>query len=161
MNAPKIQAVPPDPSQVAWLNEQRTQAIHFAKSIAGLSVSTVPSLAQLHATYDAWYRSASCGSFVGKLFKRSRVSTDQIVAAIGVGLGDDIVKRTALEWRLITDAYGTELGLFAAASDGEHSHVVFHPMSFVAKRIESGAIDWLEPTAGSVIEQLNDVLRST
>lgn len=62
-----------------------------------------------------------------------------------------------MEWKIITDAYGTDLGLFLAGLEGTYSDIVTHPMNFIAKRIVDRQSGWLFPAATSLIDGIHEM----
>jgi hypothetical protein len=64
-----------------------------------------------------------------------RPDANLLVNAIGVTLGDKLASELALEWKIVTDTFGTDLALWRA---DQGRHIILSPTHSVAKRFAEG-----------------------
>ena len=82
----------------------------------------------------------------------TRSDPNMIINIAGAGLGQVLVDRAGMRWAVVTDAYGTEMGVVA-----EPGHIVVLPMNAVGKRwVESGA-GGLDQFTAQTIEQVRAI----
>lgn len=96
-----------------------------------------------------------------KLFSKKphAIEPNSIALSFGVVFGDHIAAAVSLDWMIVTDAYGTDMMLYAPGEDEKYTDIISAPMNMVAKRIESRTAGWLEPTYTAVVEQLQGMYR--
>ncbi|QDV87609.1 DUF3806 domain-containing protein [Planctomycetes bacterium TBK1r] len=82
---------------------------------------------------------------------------NDVVHAIGFAFGQFLVDNDEFEWTLVTDQFGTDLGVRALPSMGD---VLVCPASMVAKRWETKETDFLVPMYRAVIDQRDSVRKS-
>lgn len=82
---------------------------------------------------------------------------NDVVHAIGFAFGQYLVDHEGFEWTLVTDQFGTDLGVRALPSRGD---VLVCPASIVAKRWETKETDFLVPIYLAVIDQRDSVRES-
>lgn len=70
------------------------------------------------------------------------------IDVVAVAIGEHLRRASGLEWKVITDDYGTAIGLYRA-----EGHIVVVPQSTVAKRWGAG-----EPFVVSLVTQMIDHL---
>jgi hypothetical protein len=100
----------------AWLQEQRDALASLARAAA---IPPSDPLRTTDALIRWWHQQPDS----------ARPDPNGIVNAAGVVLGDALATACNLEWKIITDAYGTDLGLWRAAGN-----IVLSPTHSVAKR---------------------------
>ncbi len=80
-------------------------------------------------------------------------TANQIASGLGVLFGLVFMRRFALEWRVVTDQFGTNLSLYRSQPGTRQTEVIVSPMHMVAKRVkETGR--WFEGTFGAMCKQL-------
>lgn len=72
-----------------------------------------------------------------------------IVERYGVGIGEHLQRHTDLDWQIVTDAFGTDLGL----AGGLHSDFVVVPSNLVAGRWMRGETGWLPGVVGHLVRR--------
>ena len=82
---------------------------------------------------------------------------NDVVHAIGFAFGLFFVDNQEFEWAVVTDHFGTDLGVRALPSKGD---VLVCPASMVAKRWETKETDFLVPIYRAVIDQRDSVRES-
>lgn len=111
-------------SELKWLDEQRA-ALGKLGQLAGVAPGT-----DLLRTADAvivyWHSQP----------ESARPDPNEVVNAAGVALGDALAKAHGLEWKIVTDAYGTDMGLWW--NDGDGKVLSLAPTHSVAKRFADG-----------------------
>lgn len=119
----------------AWLQDQRAAlgSLPSAAAIAAPSKST--RLQTCDALLRWWHRQPG----------ESRPDPNELVSACGVALGDVLSEELGLEWKIITDAFGTDLGLWR-----EQGHIVLSPTHSIAKRFAEGADGFVVDLAGQL-----------
>lgn len=119
---PKVRALPQD--QREWIAHTLADA-----AAAGIDVDDLASIA---AAYDGW--------LADWLAQRESKRPDHqvLVDRLGVAIGEHLVRHTDMEWGLVSDAFGTDLGVAARSDD-----FAVVPMNLVAVR-------WLNRTSGWV-----------
>lgn len=148
-----IKAEPLSADEVRWCDNMRTAAVELCEVYTGTRPSSTPTIRQIHDTYEGWLAATRPRGLFRKT-SAGHPDANAVSMSLGVALGDQIARETGLEWMIITDAYGTDLGLFFAGLEGEYSDIVTHPMGFIAKRIAERESDWLEPTAAQLIKDI-------
>lgn len=107
--------------ELGWLDEQR-DALNSMCASAGIP-TPAPSR-RLDAADELirwWHRQP----------RDVRPDPNLIVNAAGVALGDALAAAGGLEWKVITDSFGTDLGLWWRLGKG---HVILAPTHSVAKK---------------------------
>jgi hypothetical protein len=82
---------------------------------------------------------------------------NDVVHAIGFAFGQFLVDSEGFEWTLVTDHFGTDIGVRALAGKGD---VLVCPASMVAKRWDTKETDFLVPIYRAVIEQRDSVRKT-
>jgi hypothetical protein len=57
-----------------------------------------------------------------------RIDPNVVVTVVGIAMGDVLAREFGLVWKIITDAFGTDLGLWRAKG-----HIVLSPTNSIAK----------------------------
>jgi hypothetical protein len=107
-------------AEQAYLSNQLTTAAVIARGYTARE-EELPSLASLDATWRAWHNDTS----------EARVDANAFVNAIGAALGQHLVRDLSLDWAIISDDFGTDLGLF-----GEPGAITVFPVNMLVKRID-------------------------
>lgn len=84
-------------------------------------------------------------------------NANDVVHAIGFAFGQFLVDHEQFEWTLVTDQFGTDIGVRALPRQGD---VLVCPASMVAKRWETRETDFLVPFFQAVIEQRDSLQMS-
>jgi len=141
--------------ELSWLQLQRGLACELVKIFYNPAFIEPVVIEQLHGTYDAYLKHFLNPPRKGFLRKKSlTIDPNAFVLSIGVALGDCIVAQTTLEWMIITDDYGTDMGLYAAGKPDQYSDIVTHPMNMVAKRLENRTSGWIIDTYSSLLAEI-------
>lgn len=161
MSEQQINAEPLSNAERIWLNEQRAACSKFVNQLLERDAGPIPAITDLHHAFDVWLDQFVQSTDKRKLFsKKPRViDPNSIALSFGEVFGDHIAATTPLDWMIVTDAYGTDIMLYAPGEDGKYSDIINAPMNMVAKRIESRTPGWLEPTYAAVVEQLQSMDR--
>lgn len=91
----------------------------------------VDDLASIGAHYDDAYRAWAAGGGEGR-------GPDVIVETYAVAIGEHLARHSAREWAVVTDVFGTDLGLVAARAD-----TVVVPHNLVGARWMRGETGWI------------------
>ena len=78
-----------------------------------------------------------------------------VINALGMALGQYLVDRLGLDWKLVEDEYGTEV-----AVHGQPGDVLVFPPNLVAKRLESRTVGFFVPVAGQIERQVEELRAS-
>jgi hypothetical protein len=84
----------------------RFAAAHEAASAEGVDVDDLESIG---SHYDEAFRRASDDT--------GAVSPDAVVETYAIAIGEHLARHSAREWAVVTDVFGTDLGLVAARAD--------------------------------------------
>jgi len=136
------------PAEEQWLAQQRETARLICDRYLDESVAAPPSIDQVHRAYDAWNRSRT-----KKLRLRKDAHPNDVCLALGVAFGDHIRDALEMDWKIITDEYGTDIQLHREVDGNVLS---LPPTNIFAKRIESGDSNWIEPLARAMIETIQE-----
>ena len=118
-----MQTSPPSDADKQWIETQIQIAVELARTYTGDSEDP-PSLDRLDATWLAWHADPD----------PSRIDPNTVANDLGVTFGTHLKAALGLDWAIITDEYGTDLGLF-----GEPLEVTFFPANMAAKRLQENA----------------------
>ncbi len=147
-------------AELQWLNDQRVLCAQLVSHTLGYAIIKTPSVEELHQAFDRWIdlfiRSASKKR---RLFSKKSNPTDPntIALCFGVVFGDHIRAKTLLEWKIVTDDYGTDMMLYTPGKAGKYSDIINAPINMVAKRIESREFGWLKPAFEQTTQKLNEI----
>jgi len=144
-----------------WQVDQRSICASLVSQLLNKGEEPLPTIRDLHEAFDVWLVQFMQGTRKRKLFSKKprAIEPNTIALSFGVVFGDHIAAATSLDWMIVTDAYGTDMMLYAPGQDGKYTDVTNAPMNMVAKRIESQSSGWLEPTYNAVIEDLQNMTR--
>ena len=147
MTTPNIQAEALSEAESIWLKEQRETCQLIVSQLIPQYANDRPTVPDLHQAFDLWLDQFN-RSQKKRLFskKPDAIDPNTIALCFGVVLGDHLIASTPLEWKIVTDEFGTDLMLYALGSAEQHSDIVTSPVSMVAKRIENRESNWLKPT---------------
>lgn len=106
--------------ETEWVGQQLLSATLLARAYTGDSEDP-PRLDQLDATWLAWQADVSS----------SRPDANIVVNALGIAFGKHLATALGLDWTIVTDDYGTDLGVF-----GQPNDVTFFPANMISKRLE-------------------------
>lgn len=130
-----------NPSEVTWLGQmqQAGRALHqlYVGEIDGL-----PDGRALDAVWVRWQSDTN---------NPDRPDANTVVNALGLCFGQQLVDRLGFRWAVITDDYGTEMGLIAQPGD-----ITVFPANMTAKRLEKGA----HPFFADLFSQMEATVRS-
>lgn len=161
MSEQQIQADPLSNAERIWLDEQRTACSKFVNQLLERDTETTPAITDLHHAFDIWLDQFVQSTVKRKLFSKNprAIDPNSIALSFGVVFGDHMAGATSLDWMIVTDAYGTDMMLYAPGKEEKYSDIINAPINMVAKRIENRTRDWLEPTFNAVIEELQTMTR--
>ena len=161
MSEQQIKADPLSNAEREWIDDQRAACSKFVSELIKRDVGPTPAIPELHSAFDTWLHQFVQSTGKRKLFSKKPhvIDPNSIALSFGVVLGDHIAAATPLDWMIVTDAYGTDMMLYAPGEDGKYSDIINAPMNMVAKRIENRTRDWLEPTFNAVVQELRSMAR--
>jgi len=107
-------------AEVAWLQRQRDAIPTLAAAVAATPAPADP-VEAADTLIRAWHA----------LPESCRPDANEIVNVAAVALGDALAAKLGLEWKIITDAFGTDLGLWWTNGRG---NIVLAPTHSVAKK---------------------------
>lgn len=81
-----------------------------------------------------------------------REDATAVCTMIGLALGEHLVRHSALEWRVVTDAEGTDLALSTPAEDA-----ILYPADPVIDAWSGQQRGWLQAWATELIRGVNEV----
>ena len=108
------------PRELEWLQTQRS-ALDTLAQAAHVATDTGP-LRTADAVIQHWH----------SLPQPQRSDPNTVVNAAGVALGDALAKKHGLQWKIITDAFGTDMGVWCGGDNEQN--VVLSPTHSIAKR---------------------------
>ena len=103
---------------------------------AGVDVDDVQSIG---AHYDEAYRRSVADP-------NSSDGPDVVVDTFAMAIGEHLVRHSAREWAVVTDVFGTDLGLVAARAD-----TVIVPHNLVGARWMRGETGWIPGVVGHLV----------
>jgi hypothetical protein len=142
--------------ELRWCEDMRRMSLDLCEVYAGSRPKTNPTIREIHDAYEGWLAATQPRGLFRK-FPKGHPDANAVAMALGVALGDQIAGATGMKWKIITDAYGTDLGLFFAGMEGTYSDIVTHPMNFIAKRIVERQSGWLVPAATQLIDGIHEM----
>lgn len=86
----------------------------------------------------------------------SREPTEDVVAMLGAAFGAHLVDQLALDWVVVTDTYGTDIGVI-----GQPGDFVIAPMSATAKRVHWGQSRFFQDLADKAADRLRELRTRT
>ncbi len=147
--------------EVEWLSLQRGLARELVGIFTESACEGSPTVEDLEITYNKYMAHFLYPPRKGLLRKKSLViDPNPFVLSIGTAFGDCIVANTTLEWMIITDEFGTDVGLYTPGVSAGHTDIVTHPINLVAKRFESKTTNWIEDVYSSLIAEIRQMLNS-
>ncbi|GAA2026386.1 hypothetical protein GCM10009740_15210 [Terrabacter terrae] len=111
-------------------SEERDRLARALEQAAAEGVD-VDDLESIGTHYDDAYRRWSAGGGAGR-------GPDVIVETYAVAIGEHLARHSAREWAVVTDVFGTDLGLVAARAD-----TVVVPHNLVGARWMRGETGWI------------------
>ncbi|MEO7447985.1 MAG: DUF3806 domain-containing protein [Humibacillus sp.] len=112
------------------LDETERERIAAALGMAAVEGVDVDDLASIGSHYDDAYRRATADP--------GGLSPDSVVETYAVAIGEHLTRHSAREWAVVTDAFGTDLGLVAARAD-----TVIVPHNLVGARWMRRETGWI------------------
>jgi hypothetical protein len=129
----------------AWVADNVAAARRYVED-AGLPVDGQPlDPAALDAAWSFWLQAWPAGE----------EDPNSLINALGMALGQYLVDRLGLDWKLVEDEYGTEV-----AVHGQPGDVLVFPPNLVAKRLETREVDFFVPIAGLIEQQVVELRTS-
>ena len=113
-----------NPSEVAWLGQMQEGSRVLHQIYVG-ELESLPDVKALDAVWVRWQSDKK---------NPDRPDPNTVVNALGLCFGQQLVDRLGFRWAVITDDYGTEMGLIAQPGD-----ITVFPANMTAKRLEKGA----------------------
>jgi hypothetical protein len=107
-------------AEIDWIQQQRDALGELAAAVGLGSPDSDAARLECCDRVIRWWHEQPAGA---------RPDPNMIVGSCGVALGDAIGPALGLEWKIVTDAFGTDLALWGAANQ-----VVLSPTHSVAKR---------------------------
>ncbi len=120
----------PDRPQSRPLDAADRERIEAALARASAEGVDVDDLDSIGAHYDDAYRRAAADP--------GALSPDTVVETYAVAIGEHLARHSAREWAVVTDVFGTDLGLVAARAD-----TVIVPHNLVGARWMRRETGWI------------------
>jgi len=132
--------LPRTPAQPLRQQERGHIAKHLNALVAeGVDIEDLESLSQsLDAAYAQWST-------------RRDHDHSQIVERYAVGIGEHLSRKTDLRWALVTDTFGTDLGLV----EGPQATFMVVPGNLVGARWMRGETGWVPDVVGHLVRRRN------
>jgi hypothetical protein len=126
-------------AEVAWLENQRDTLTTLARD-AHLPIA--PPLETADALLRWWHKQPEA----------TRIDPNIIVMAIGVALGDALAKACRLEWKIITDPFGTDMGLW-----GGDRGIILSPTHTAAKKLAESPEGFVVALVPRMVAQVAEI----
>jgi hypothetical protein len=140
------QSLPLAGSQELWFATRRRDLSELlARMLPEKVTDSLPSAEVLDDLWSTWLAGAPSGE-----------EADHMVNILGVALGDHLVRARAFAWSIVSDEWGTALGVVAEGEAG--GHVATDPFSFVAKRWERKEPRFLAEGIRAICRHVDEVL---
>jgi hypothetical protein len=132
--------LPETPAQPLRQQERGHLAKHLNALVAeGVDIEDLASLSQgLDAAYEQWST-------------HRNDDHSEIVERYAVGIGEHLSRTTDLRWALVTDQFGTDLGLV----EGPQAAFMVVPSNLVAARWMRGETGWIPGVVGHLVRRRN------
>ena len=111
-------------------DEERARIASGLERAAALGVD-VDDLASIGAHFDEQFRAVHADPTAGG-------GSDVVVDTFAIAIGEHLTRHSAREWAVVTDVFGTDLGLVAARAD-----TVVVPHNLVGARWMRGETGWI------------------
>ncbi|MDV3223132.1 DUF3806 domain-containing protein [Intrasporangium sp.] len=115
------------PVSAPLTDAERSRISRGLEELAARGVD-IDDLAAIGAAYDRAHADAAAG----------RGDAAEVVELFGVAIGEHLVRRSTRGWSVVTDAFGTDLGLVDARAD-----TVVVPHNLVSARWMRGETGWI------------------
>jgi hypothetical protein len=132
-----------NPSEQQWVAQNVELAGEIAKAF-GVAVEPGDHLdpATLDTAWAAWLAGHN----------RGEEDPNPYINAFGLALGDYLVRRLGLEWKVVSDNQGTEIAVW-----GQVGEVLVFPPNLVGKRYVAGTTRFFADVAAKAEEQVGKV----
>lgn len=141
----KIEAINED--ERAWIALQIQAALELVNGSVGPGGCDPPGLDQLDQAFADWLASHPTDAQV----------INQVINAIGISLGEHLVRGLGMKWVIVTDGHGSDLAVHALPGKGD---VVVYPANFVAKRWERRETNFLRKSYDSIAADIDRIGKS-
>ncbi len=130
--------IPRTPAQPLREADREEISRHLqALTDAGVDVDDLASLTNgLDAAYQEWSATKAADH-------------SAIVQRFAAGIGEHLARHTDLEWRLVSDVYGTDLGLV----ESDRAMFMLVPSNIVAARWMRGETMWIPDVVGHLVRR--------
>ena len=119
------------------LDEEQIAADLQTLEAEGVDVDDLASISRgLHTAYQEWSQERTADH-------------RQIVRRYAIGIGEHLNRHTDLDWCLVSDVFGTDLGL----ADGPRGDFMVVPGNLVAGRWMRGETSWIPDVVGHLIRR--------
>ena len=127
----------------AWVDDNVAAARRYVED-AGHPLKGNRTLdpAALDAAWAFWLRAWPAGE----------EDPNPVINALGMALGQYLVDRLGLAWKLVEDEFGTEV-----AVHGQPGDVLVFPPNLVAKRLDTRTVGFFVPVAGQIERQVAEL----
>jgi len=128
----------------AWVDDNVAAARRYVED-AGVPVDGQPlDPANLDAAWSFWLDAWPAGE----------EDPNPVINALGMALGQYLVDRLGLDWKLVEDEDGTEVAIH-----GQPGDVLVFPPNLVAKRLKTREVDFFVPVAGEIEQRVAELRR--
>ena len=115
---------------------ERSRITRGLEALAARGID-VDDLAAVGAAYDLAHAEVRSGD---------RQSAAEVVELFGVAIGEHLARHSARRWAVVTDVFGTDLGLMDARGD-----TVVVPHNLVSARWMRGETEWIPGVVGHLV----------
>lgn len=122
------------PARPATAEPGAAERGRIARVVAALDGAgiDIDDLTALGAAFDAAYAAGT--------------DSDDLVESFGLGIGEHLVRHGRMDWRLVTDVFGTDLGVVARRRE-----LSVIPTNLVATRVVRGEVGWIPGVVGHLV----------
>jgi hypothetical protein len=127
----------------AWVDDNVAAARRYVEDAGHPLAGSQPlDPAALDAAWAFWLRAWPAGE----------EDPNPVINALGMALGQYLVERLGLAWKLVEDEFGTEV-----AVHGQPGDVLVFPPNLVAKRLDTRTVGFFVPVAGQIERQVAEM----
>jgi hypothetical protein len=132
-------------SESKWIGDNLQTTKNILQIVLGEERDDWLTPAHLDAAYSAWL----------SIHQRGVGDPNPMINAFGIAFGQYLVDIVGLEWKAVSDDYGTEIAVY-----GKPGNIIVFPTNLVAKRYEKNETGFFEPLFTNLNAQIEKVLRA-
>jgi hypothetical protein len=132
-------------AEEAWLQSRLRQGSDFVQRFDPMPTESALTLKSLDRAF---------ANRIGSDSPDPAFTPNEVVLCVGVAFGNHLVKHLGFQWVIVTDQFGTDIGVLARPGKGD---VVIVPTDFIAKRYESRETDFMERSFAVIESQIREI----